>query len=1207
MSDERGVAVADGKPLFFSALRDLHLTAGKPSARSISRELGDVSHTTVADMLNGRRLASWAITGRVVGWLGGDEAGFRRLWALAVEEPGGAASFGLSGTARSVSTTHVGAQILGVSSVPVSVAAKDPRAVFTAVSLEAFVGREWLAGKVDRFVVDNPCGYVFIEAEAGLGKTAFAAWLVRTRGYLSHFSRYSGGQSVRAALQNLSAQLITGCGLDDEAPGGMLPDWAQTPGGFETLLGKAALRFCRDGRKLTLVVDGFDEAEPFEEGLPFGLPTLLPDGVFVIGTYRTGQAPLRPESPHTTLWIRKEDPRNRSDIRAFITRAATEEVLAARLAEADVDPGKFINSLADHCDGVWIYLRYVLQELRLGLQDPDAISDRPAGLRDYYSDQIRRWQRDPAWDGGLLPLVATLGVAGEALPASALARLAGDLDPATVRRWCNYTLRPLLTTTRAATAGLPLRYEVYHASFREVLRAANSGSQTGPDDQPYELAALTDELKQATLAAHSRIADTYLDCFGGLDTGLSKLAENPGIAGIDGGYPLRHLARHLQYADRASDLHRLMAIEHTSGNDIAVNVWFTTHDWAEDITSYLEDVARARDISVAATDEALVRHQPAATLGMEIRYDLMAASIASRTFGISPGLLEQALHAGLWSPARGLDHARRLTVPRSRVDALITVHRYMNADEQPGVLAQALTAATAITDDEARVRALTGLAPYLPAGQQAQALAAALAAALAIPHDHTRAEILTGLAPYLPPERIIQALTAATAITDDEARVRALTGLAPYLPAGQQAQALAAALAAALAIPHDHTRAEILTGLAPYLPPERIIQALTAATAITDDEARVRALTGLAPYLPAGQQAQALAAALAAALAIPHDHTRAEILTGLAPYLPPERIIQALTAATAITDDEARVRALTGLAPYLPAGQQAQALAAALAAALAIPHDHTRAEILTGLAPYLPPERIIQALTAATAITDDEARVRALTGLAPYLPAGQQAQALAAALAIPHDHTRAEILTGLAPYLPPERIIQALTAATAITDDEARVRALTGLAPYLPAGQQAQALAAALAAAVMIADGPACARTIAALAPCLPADQQVEVLASAAVIADGSPYAPMSARDPVAVGSGSVMQSNDGDWVGATMVLADGRWVADEFHAIRDDRARMKVLRRTLDQNGRPACLDIITSVALMIARLGGAGTVKECIKAITDVHRWWV
>jgi hypothetical protein len=62
----------------------------------------------------------------------------------------------------------------------------------------------------------HSCGYVFVEADAGLGKTAFAAWLVRTRQYLSHFVRISGrvdpagiaGEPVREDPRN-QADIVT--------------------------------------------------------------------------------------------------------------------------------------------------------------------------------------------------------------------------------------------------------------------------------------------------------------------------------------------------------------------------------------------------------------------------------------------------------------------------------------------------------------------------------------------------------------------------------------------------------------------------------------------------------------------------------------------------------------------------------------------------------------------------------------------------------------------------------------------------------------------------------------------------------------------------------------------------------------------------------------------------------------------------------------
>ena len=173
----------------------------------------------------------------------------------------GAASVSIGGDALGpVSTLHAENLLLDRSLVPLATAARDPGAVFAAVGLGGFTGRDWLAAEVDKFMAANPCGYVFIEAEAGLGKTAFAAWLVKTRGYLSHFSRYAGGGSVAVALGNLAAQLIIEFGLDELAPGGMLPEWARTPGGFESLLAAAA-RAAAGQRPVVLVADGLDEAE----------------------------------------------------------------------------------------------------------------------------------------------------------------------------------------------------------------------------------------------------------------------------------------------------------------------------------------------------------------------------------------------------------------------------------------------------------------------------------------------------------------------------------------------------------------------------------------------------------------------------------------------------------------------------------------------------------------------------------------------------------------------------------------------------------------------------------------------------------------------------------------------------------------------------------------------------------------------------------
>ena len=1048
------------------------------------------------------------------------------------------AAIAAGGNIGSASTTHIGTQVLGVSAVPVAAAVKDPGPIFTEVGVDSFSGREWLVGEVDRFMTRNPCGYVFIEAEAGLGKTAFAAWLVKTHGYVSHFSRYySGGRLMRVALQNLSAQLVRKFGLDDLAPGGMLPEWAQTPSGFEEVLGKAAARAREGGRRLVLVVDGLDEAEPSDEALSFGLPTLLPDGAYVVGTYRIGRSPGRPDSPAATIRIGKDDQHNRRDIREFLTKAAAEETLAAKLAEANMDPADFGSMLAERCEGVWVYLRYVLQELRTGPLRPDTISNLPSGLRDYYTAQLRRWQKDTAWDEALLPLLATLGVAEEPLPATVLARLAGDLDARAVRRWCDVTFRPLLTTTRALQGGAPWRYEIYHASFREVLSALPEEQSIEPGGGlSYELEVLADELRLATVSAHARIADTYLSRFGGLHSGLMVLADNPAAAEIDDGYPLRHLVRHLQYAGRHDETRQLLAAEYQMSSGIESNVWFAAHDHANCLVSYLDDLERVRNAGVIASDRALAENQPAAGLGAEIRYALMGSSIASRIVGISKDLLELLIRTGTWVPSRGLDHARRIIEPMNRFDALIVVIPHLSTAEQPAIAREALAAAKAITHDYSCARALTALAPHLPAKQ----LPEALAAATAIPLKSASAEAITGVLPYLPVDQqedavaqalaavtaepmeqfrawalnhlsahlptnlLTQAFTIATAINDEFGRAVALTGLAAYLPA----ELLAKAFEAAVAITSESYRAQALKGLARHLPSALQDQLLATALAITDNHSRAMVLTALVPLLPLDQRTDVLAQAMTAAIETRGDY-RAQALTALARLLPPDQrtdvLAQAMTAATAIGDRHFRSAALTALARLLPPDQKTEALALALDATASISEEKVRASDLATLAGHLPANLLAKAVEAAAAITNRYDRSKALTGLAPHLPMHQQgstlAEALAAATAIGDDVVRAWTLSRLASSLPaPQQkaaAAKALAATTAITDTSVRALTLTRVASRLPADQREGAMAQILAIIATISDEPARIKALTALAPLLPAARQAHVLAHA--------------------------------------------------------------------------------------------------------------
>lgn len=152
-----------------------------------------------------------------------------------------------------------------------------------------FAGREWLFAEVDDFVSGHSRGYVLVEGGAGVGKSTFALWLAVTRQYACHFTRLPGGRTASVASRNLAAQLITALGLEEYAPGGVFPPAAGEPHWLAQLITAAAARqqMIHSGVPLVLVIDGLDEVEP-TAGPPLGLPTTLPDGVFIVATMRTG-------------------------------------------------------------------------------------------------------------------------------------------------------------------------------------------------------------------------------------------------------------------------------------------------------------------------------------------------------------------------------------------------------------------------------------------------------------------------------------------------------------------------------------------------------------------------------------------------------------------------------------------------------------------------------------------------------------------------------------------------------------------------------------------------------------------------------------------------------------------------------------------------------------------------------------------------------
>ena len=574
----------------------------------------------------------------------------------------------------------------------------SPWSVFERVRLDRFKGRGWLRQRLDQFLNDNDRGLFVIEAEAGLGKTAFLAHLHRERGYVHHFvERAPGSDGVELGIRSLAAQLIRAWGLPlDAIVAPIRPNFRQD------LLKQAADRRDRDkpDEKIALVVDALDEAGPSLAGQNvLGLPRVLPRGVYLVVSQRPVEVSLATKAPRQVERIGAQSEENRKDIRVFLEAAADWPGIGKAREESDppVSKESFVATLFDKSQGLWIYLKHVLDEIEAGRRSPLKLDQLPQDLWQYYAEFWKEWKEthQDDWETRDLPLLTTLAAAQESLTLEELISLAGVDNPlpdlARLRKAFNVEWSPYLATS-LAREGLrsTSSYRFYHACLREFFAGAIDRRGLLHAEKVF-----VDELEDATRQAHTRISDIFIRCWGGLDAGLPALFDLAGTGGIVG-YGLRHLAEHLEAAGREEDLHRLLRLERRVGDEKArtaraENVWFAARERVGQTEGYMNDLARAA---------RLVQIEPSQSktcIGLGIRYALMSTSLISLARNIPPILIAALVQKGVWLASQGLAYARALP-SEQRVCAFNYIINHIDDCEKETVVREALKVAQGIED-----------------------------------------------------------------------------------------------------------------------------------------------------------------------------------------------------------------------------------------------------------------------------------------------------------------------------------------------------------------------------------------------------------------------------------------------------------------------------------------------------------------------------
>jgi hypothetical protein len=681
-------------------------------------------------------------------------------------------------------------------------AVQEHQAFMDSVLSGPVAERALLVSAVDTFLAERESGYLLIEAEAGYGKTHFAARLAREHGLPVHFTQLGAADAqTDVAARSLSAQVIATWKLSDLAPGGALPPEAGEPNWLAAVLRSAAERRSRlaaDGDQadvppVVLVVDALDAAAERPAGLPpLGLPQHLPRGVYVIATVRAGGLRWRPSgklAQHVRLSGSQRE--NLDDLRVHLTRLAGEEPLASALAHTATDAEEFTDTLVDRSQGVWVYVQYVLESLAENTDDRIAgIPELPAGLDDYYAAVLEQLCEGQEGRDALRLLAALASLAEPADPPT-IAALAGIGDAGFVEHQLRHRLRPFCLTVPASTPDALRRFGLLHDSLREFL-----------SQQPAQEDALREQAVALVHTTRRHICDYFLNLWGGLDRGLPALAVQPELAQVHGGYALRALTTHLRAAGREAQIHQLLRCSADG-----TNLWYAAHDRAGTIGGYLAEVERLR--------------RDATTVAQEWRYRMIESSLTSVSSTCPPAVLGELVTRGVWTADRALSHIERMTDEERQAQAVVRILDNL-PDLSEELVARAFSVAADCTDEDHRATALAAVLPRIPD----DLLDAAARAVFSVQGQAKATPLMVALALRWPASRLGDLRWHHSRLTrgNDEHCLAAAVALASARGPGQPAHAC---LAEARRLDNGYERCRLVQALVPYLPPEAFDQVVS--------------------------------------------------------------------------------------------------------------------------------------------------------------------------------------------------------------------------------------------------------------------------------------------------------------------------------------------------------------------------------------------
>lgn len=348
---------------------------------------------------------------------------------------------------------------------------RDFQELIEAATL-GFVGRDRLFAELEKFRSAAGRGYFEIVADAGLGKTALAAEIVKRYRALCFFADASRGLTrAEQFLTYLCGEAITRYKMDcDYLPARAGEDLTY----LERRLKEAAAK----SAPVWVVVDGLDEADrPSDKANPLLLPKHLPQGVYFVVTHRPGiELQTLPDTSKVRYEIFRDAPDQQGAIEQYLTQCVShDKQVKAALPDLrpSLGPEAFIARMKLASEGNFMYLSYVLADI-VSPRDPGQealdLDNLPQGLQGYYQqfwstmEQAKAEEGRTEWNTLYRPIIERLAVAAEPVTADWLGAQI-ERPPQEVRETLSRWTR-LLGKERI---GERETWRVVHRSFSDFL------------------------------------------------------------------------------------------------------------------------------------------------------------------------------------------------------------------------------------------------------------------------------------------------------------------------------------------------------------------------------------------------------------------------------------------------------------------------------------------------------------------------------------------------------------------------------------------------------------------------------------------------------------------------------------------------------------------------------------------------------------------